>query len=184
MNQSSPGTGDSQLPLQYEDGPDYCTVKDAQGRDFALTMQPELMKAMERALREDIAELSRPPAREAMARTIQQFWQGPSGRPWDGTDDSCCVKLPPQAEWFRRLADVVLAEAGSVAQSPAAPAEAMNLIDVRLADLREANEIFRKSSWDRSSDILRNDREIRWLIDFRTLLIPTCSVSSTEGNTP
>jgi hypothetical protein len=53
---------DSRLPLQYEDGPDYCTVKDAQGRDFALTMQPELMRAMERALREDISRLSQPPA--------------------------------------------------------------------------------------------------------------------------
>lgn len=39
-----------ELPLQYEDGPDYCTVRDALGRDFALTMQPELMKAMEAAL--------------------------------------------------------------------------------------------------------------------------------------
>lgn len=39
-----------ELPLQYEDGPDYCTVRDSLGRDFALTMQPELMKAMEAAL--------------------------------------------------------------------------------------------------------------------------------------
>ncbi len=38
------------LPLQYEDGPDYCTVRDAQGKDFALTVQPALMKAMEAAL--------------------------------------------------------------------------------------------------------------------------------------
>ena len=43
-------SGESKLPLQYEDGPDYCTVRDAQGRDFALTMQPGLMKAMEKAL--------------------------------------------------------------------------------------------------------------------------------------
>ena len=41
---------ESKLPLQYEDGPDYCTVRDAQGCDFALTMQPDLMKAMEKAL--------------------------------------------------------------------------------------------------------------------------------------
>ena len=41
---------ESKLPLQYEDGPDYCTVRDAQGRDFALTVQPDLMKAMEKAL--------------------------------------------------------------------------------------------------------------------------------------
>lgn len=43
-------SGESKLPLQYEDGPDYCTVRDAQGRDFALTVQPDLMKAMEKAL--------------------------------------------------------------------------------------------------------------------------------------
>lgn len=42
--------GEGKLPLQYEDGPDYCTVRDAQGNDFALTMQPGLMKAMEKAL--------------------------------------------------------------------------------------------------------------------------------------
>ena len=42
--------GESRLPLQYEDGPDFCTVRDAQGRDFALTVQPDLMKAMEKAL--------------------------------------------------------------------------------------------------------------------------------------
>lgn len=38
------------LPLQYFDGPDYCTVKDATGGDFALTVQPELLKEMEAAL--------------------------------------------------------------------------------------------------------------------------------------
>jgi hypothetical protein len=38
------------LPLQYFDGPDYCTVKDATDGDFALTVQPELMKLMEDAL--------------------------------------------------------------------------------------------------------------------------------------
>jgi hypothetical protein len=38
------------LPLQYFDGPDYCTVKDATGGNFALTVQPELMKLMEDAL--------------------------------------------------------------------------------------------------------------------------------------
>lgn len=50
------------LPLQYEDGPDYCTVKDAQGRDFALTMQPDLMKAMEKSLSGEAADFVRPPA--------------------------------------------------------------------------------------------------------------------------
>lgn len=65
---------DSRLPLQYEDGPDYCTVKDAQGRDFALTMQPELMRAMERALREDISRLLRPPVPPTEPQTLGQ-WQ-------------------------------------------------------------------------------------------------------------
>lgn len=50
----SSDAGESRLPLQYEDGPDYCTVKDAQGRDFALTMQPDLMRAMEKALSTEI----------------------------------------------------------------------------------------------------------------------------------
>lgn len=53
-------SGESKLPLQYEDGPDYCTVRDAQGRDFALTMQPDLMKAMEKAFSDDIASFMRP----------------------------------------------------------------------------------------------------------------------------
>jgi hypothetical protein len=39
------------FPLQYSDGPDYCTVKDATGADFALTVQPDLMRLMEDALR-------------------------------------------------------------------------------------------------------------------------------------
>lgn len=51
--------GESKLPLQYEDGPDYCTVRDAQGRDFALTMQPDLMKAMEKALSDETADFMR-----------------------------------------------------------------------------------------------------------------------------
>lgn len=47
--------GERKLPLQYEDGPDFCTVRDAQGRDFALTMQPDLMRAMEKALSDEAA---------------------------------------------------------------------------------------------------------------------------------
>lgn len=39
------------LPLRYEDGSDYCTVTDANGGNVALTVQPELIKAMEAALR-------------------------------------------------------------------------------------------------------------------------------------
>lgn len=49
-------------------------------------------------------------SREEIARAIQQFWQGPSGRPWDGSEDSCCEKLPAQADWFRRLADALLSQ--------------------------------------------------------------------------
>ena len=37
------------LPLRYHDGPDFCTVRDRKGGDFALTVQPELMQLMERA---------------------------------------------------------------------------------------------------------------------------------------
>jgi hypothetical protein len=49
-------------------------------------------------------------SREDLARAIQQFWQGPTGRPWDGSEDSCCEKLPAQADWFRRLADALLSQ--------------------------------------------------------------------------
>ena len=45
-----------------------------------------------------------------------------------------------------------------------------SLIDRRLTDLREANDVFRGMDWDKSRDIQRNDREIRWLIDLRTVL--------------
>jgi hypothetical protein len=57
-------------------------------------------------------------AMETLAQTIQQFWQGPSGRPWDGTEESCCVKLPGQADWFRRLAAHILS-AQATAESQA-----------------------------------------------------------------
>lgn len=77
---------DSRLPLQYEDGPDYCTVKDAQGRDFALTMQPELMRAMERALREDISRLSQPPVTPTEPQPSSCLNCGdPSHEPFCGT---------------------------------------------------------------------------------------------------
>jgi hypothetical protein len=46
--------------------------------------------------------------REALAEVIQQYWQGPSGRPWASGEKSCCKILPGQAEWFRRLADHIL----------------------------------------------------------------------------
>ena len=47
--------------------------------------------------------------RETLAKTIQQYWQGPSGRAWDGHEKSCCEALPGQADWFRRLADHIIA---------------------------------------------------------------------------
>jgi hypothetical protein len=48
--------------------------------------------------------------------------------------------------------------------------EAIALIDERLADLRKASDIFRNTNWDRSSEIQRNDREIRFLRDLRTIV--------------
>lgn len=60
------------LPLQYIDGPDFCTVKDATGGDFALTVQPELMQMMERALL-DLAQSSRD--RQAIAAQIREYLQ-------------------------------------------------------------------------------------------------------------
>lgn len=63
-------SGESKLPLQYEDGPDFCTVRDAQGRDFALTMQPELMKAMEKALSNETASFKRPPVQCSSAGSV------------------------------------------------------------------------------------------------------------------
>lgn len=49
--------------------------------------------------------------RETLAEKLQQFWQSPSGRTWNapGDEKSCCVLLPAQADWFRRLADVAIA---------------------------------------------------------------------------
>jgi hypothetical protein len=47
--------------------------------------------------------------------------------------------------------------------------EMTKALNARLADLREANEVYRRASWDRSSDIQRNDREIRFLLDIKAL---------------
>jgi hypothetical protein len=52
------------LPPQYVDGPDYCTVTDATDEAFARTVQPELMKLMEQAARR-----SPVPATENMHRS-------------------------------------------------------------------------------------------------------------------
>jgi hypothetical protein len=62
MTDNHSSTATSVLPFEYIDGPDFCTVIDANGDQFALTVQPDLMKRMEQALRDDIARLSRPPA--------------------------------------------------------------------------------------------------------------------------
>ncbi len=43
--------------------------------------------------------------REALAEKLQNYWQGPSGRSWT----ECNEKLLPQADWFRKLADVAIA---------------------------------------------------------------------------
>jgi len=53
MEAPRPDATRAKLPLSYIDGPDYCTVKDATGADFALTVQPKLMQAMEIALSKD-----------------------------------------------------------------------------------------------------------------------------------
>lgn len=47
---------------------------------------------------------------------------------------------------------------------------AINSIDERLADLREANENYKTHSRDRSSEIQRNDREIYFLRNLRSEL--------------
>jgi len=83
-------TGGSKFPLQYEDGPDYCTVRDAQGRDFALTVQPDLMKAMEAALSNETASFMRGPKaletenlqlRSALTAIRDRLWT--DGEPYD-----------------------------------------------------------------------------------------------------
>lgn len=51
---------------------------------------------------------------------------------------------------------------------------AINLIDERLSDLREANENYKTHSRDRSSDIQRNEREIYFLRNLRSeLAVPS-----------
>jgi hypothetical protein len=66
-----------------------------------------------------------------------------------------------------------------VAQGQSERGELFRLIDERLADLRKANDTFRGMDWDKSSDIQRNDREIRWLKDFRSL-IPDVAYTAKE----
>jgi len=53
LTREQPNSGTAELlgnlPLRYIDGPDYCTVKDATDGDFALTIQPDLLRLMEQA---------------------------------------------------------------------------------------------------------------------------------------
>ncbi|MFA5951536.1 MAG: hypothetical protein WC807_14750 [Hyphomicrobium sp.] len=58
------------FPLQYIDGPDYCTVKDATGAYFALTVQPNVMKLMEKAFVELASALSLQKSAPERARSL------------------------------------------------------------------------------------------------------------------
>jgi hypothetical protein len=81
--------------------------------------------------------------------------------------------LKDEASRLRRRADE-LDPPPPAAVEPAQGAKTspvMARIDARLADLREANETYRKSSWDRSDAIQRNEREIHWLREIRSELL-------------
>jgi len=107
----SSDSGESRLPLQYEDGPDYCTVKDAQGRDFALTTQPDLMKAMEKALSGEIADFMYG-WRDARLVTAVEALRSIHGRLWrDGE---------PYDERIADLKSLALAALTAIAESVAA----------------------------------------------------------------
>jgi hypothetical protein len=160
---SYPDSGESQLPLQYEDGPDYCTVRDAQGRDFALTMWPDLMKAMERALTEDVAELSKPPAEPDIEAHISRLTQALKSISANTCCDSCreaaLVARSALASYVglaREPSSKLGARTGDVAQAPAYPDNAndplADLVDRfskrLLAKLRLAQDNGR-SGWER-----------------------------------
>lgn len=49
--------------------------------------------------------------------------------------------------------------------------EAIVMIDVRISDLHDANEIFARDPRDMKRDIQRNHREIMWLRDLRSIII-------------
>jgi hypothetical protein len=85
-------------------------ISDEWERRFGLTLDPAECVPAQRA-----------PDREMLAKTIQQFWQGKHSmsRPWDGAENSCCVALPGQADWFRRLADHINSAATSTPNVPA-----------------------------------------------------------------
>lgn len=79
----------------------------------------------------------------------------------------------------------VLADDSDLISAPAQGShpcgEAISHIDVRLADLHEANGVFQSTTRDRSIEIQRNDREIRWLNDLRSILRLSPAVTSTDG---
>lgn len=52
---------------------------------------------------------------------------------------------------------------------PSPESEALSRIDRRLADLREANDVFHGMDWDKAVE--RNNREIHWLADLRSMLV-------------
>lgn len=99
-------SGESKLPLQYEDGPDYCTVRDAQGRDFALTMQPDLMRAMEKALSDEIASFMRQNRLSIAVNALREI----HGRLWRDNE--------PYDERIGDLKSLALAALTDVADAP------------------------------------------------------------------
>ena len=52
------------LPLRYEDGLHYCTVTDFSGASFALTVQPDAFKLLEKraAAYDQLVAARRPPS--------------------------------------------------------------------------------------------------------------------------
>jgi hypothetical protein len=104
------------LPLQYVDGPDYCTVTDATGGAFALTVQPELMKLMEAAALQRSGVQSRDDARRELsvllARHDHRYGMG-------GKDESAYAYA--MAHKFEKRADEILALIDAPSVSSAEP---------------------------------------------------------------
>lgn len=77
----------------------------------------------------------------------------------------------------------------STSEHHPAPAQALRepvrFIDARLEDLAEANALYGKDQRLGAPDkIARNDREISWLKDLRSLILTASSTPSTERGTP
>lgn len=85
---------------------------------------------------------------------------------WNTRVPQLVATAQPPTPWMPSIQRMPHAAQGSPDRG-----ELFRLIDERLADLRKANDIFRGMTLDKSSDIQRNDREIRWLIDYRTVLL-------------